>query len=179
MTRSNLLIFIIAACVALATLGITWARGPGGGTSENGTLAGERPVVCRWLQLDADASRKVQEADPDYQAQVQALREQAEAAQRRLAELLDAGADDAAIRQQLEVSLLAQATVERRVLDYVLAIRPQLTTPQQKRLLDITAQGVRQGGQHRRRYGAGGSGGADSDATPGPGGGGGHGRGRD
>jgi hypothetical protein len=93
----------------------------------------------------------VEAADPTFVADHARLDAAMTAERDRLAKLLESAADDDAIMKQVEVVMTAHNEVERRVAQHLLRIRKHLTPQQQKRLMDLAAEGVRQRGYRWRR----------------------------
>lgn len=112
----------------------------------------------RWLDLSAERVHLVRQADPEFSKEAAGLSETLTAERRKLADLLEAPAStDAQVLEQVERVIAAHDALERRVARHVLAIRPYLTADQQKRLMGLCANCVRQRGDHGWRGGRGGN----------------------
>jgi hypothetical protein len=65
--------------------------------------------------------------------------------------MLRAGADNAMLSAQLNATMAVEETLELKSGTFVLTIRPLLNAGQQKKLLDLVAQGLMEnGGAHLR-----------------------------
>jgi heavy-metal resistance protein len=115
-----------------------------------------------WLALTPKEHRVVDKADPRFSEETAGLAERLKEERLTLASLLDdASTPDARIRSQVERTIEAHNTLERRVTDHLLAIRPHLTPAQQKQMMGLVATCVRQGAQRRWRHRGGRGGGGD------------------
>ena len=129
----------------------TLASGRQGGA---GAATASRPALHQWLDLPADRAKAVQAADPTFEADLNGLTVALQAEREKLAVLLeDPASADETVLAQVEKAIAAQGALERRVAKHVLAIRGELTAEQRKRLLGMTASGVRRANRHRRGYG--------------------------
>jgi Spy/CpxP family protein refolding chaperone len=116
-------------------------------------------AVMDWLGVPAAQRDQFSRHDPQFAADLQRLRDALARGRAELAAALEDGAsNDQQIRARSEAVIAASAALERRVTDYLLAIRRHLTPEQQKRLFGICAQGVRQGGGGQWRHGRDGDG---------------------
>lgn len=120
-------------------------------------------TLARWLGLDDQAARTLRERDPEFSAELQGLRDTLDKARAELADIFERPevAPDL-LRRQAETVIAAHNAVERRVLEYLLAVRDRLTPAQQKRLFELCAENVRtckqrQWGQRGHQRGAAGS----------------------
>lgn len=134
---------------------------------------GRRRAVAAWLGLDGVQAAAVEEADPHFHAESDAMAERLAAEKAALAAALeDPEASDGEILEQVERVIAAGNALERRVAQYVVAIRPHLSADQRHMLMQLCARNVRQGFCGGRNRGAGGGHGRGGRGR------GGHGRGR-
>lgn len=111
-------------------------------------------ALGRWLQLPAPQREALRRVAPlfseDRRRLEVALAEQRE----RLARLFEqADAGDEQILAQVERVIEAHNALERRVAEFLLAVRPHLTAEQAHRLFERCASGVRESGGWRWRHG--------------------------
>ncbi len=79
------------------------------------------------------------------------MRASVESTRSRLAELLgDPGATDESILSQVEQVIASQDQLERRVAQHLVKIRHQLSADQQKQLMGLASESVRQRGNRWR-----------------------------
>lgn len=89
--------------------------------------------------------------DPNFPQESKALAESVSSARVKLAELLeDSKASDEAILAQVEQIIAIHDQFERRVAQHLLKIRQQLSADQQKQLMGLASESVRQGGYRWR-----------------------------
>jgi len=113
----------------------------------------DRSPLARWLDLDAETAKTVDEHDPTFYTRLTELRQRLEQARSDLARMFEAGtATDEAIKQQAEQVITARDELERHVLDYLLTVRDHLSVKQQKKLFGLCAESVRHGQGQRRRW---------------------------
>lgn len=166
---------VVLLLIVTATAAITWTVRVRAAATEP---AAQDPVVG-YLGTPGDERADIAHHDPAFDQDLKRLRAAVEDARTTLAALLEKpDASDKAIRDQVEVVITANAALQRRVMEHVLAIRDHLTPVQQQRLLNLCAQGLRQGpGWDRARDGTGGMGWGPPDGNRGAGTGPGMGRG--
>lgn len=145
---------IALACAAGSYLA-TYAVG-----QQDRTSAGDRPTTAAaqsmidWLGLTREQAAGVQDIQARFAADRAPLETRLAAEREQLATLLENPmATDEEIRQQVENVIAAHGALERRVADYLVAMRPHLTADQQNRLFNRFASSVREGGGWRWRYG--------------------------
>jgi Spy/CpxP family protein refolding chaperone len=169
MTRKQQLLVVLAALLAaVASFAVAYAqRSAATSRAAAGNPAGE--TLLNWLNVPAAAREQILARDPAFGDDLARLRNDLNQRRETLAAALEdpTSAPDV-IRARVEAVIAASASLERRVTEYLLSVRDHLTPEQQKRLLSLCAQGVRQGSGWRWRHGQGGDG-----AGQGPGGGGG------
>jgi len=103
--------------------------------------------LAKYLNLSGPQARAVRQADPDFPAEAERLDAALKDERRRLAELLEATPlQDDAVLAQLEKVIASHNALERRATEHILAIRPHLSTDQQKRLMRLVARSVRSAG---------------------------------
>ena len=180
--------------ITKATIGITLFAGLCFGGSLLGTVAVRQqgaatpaPVQCsplvHRLGLDPQQARLIEEAnDPQFGQDTIALRTRLDEARLALAAAFESEtATDDEIRAHVETVIQVHNQLERRVAEYLIAVRNHLTPAQQRQLYGMCAEKVRECGR-RWRQGRGYRGNAaDADTQRGRGGRGrgqGHGRGR-
>ena len=121
----------------LVGLGVYFAAHAGGAPS---------PVerLSDWLDLSAAQRDAVREADPSFETESATLTARLRDDRAQLAKLLVASdSADEAIRTQLERVIDTEVTLERRVSEFVLTIRGELTAEQRARLMGYIADGLR------------------------------------
>lgn len=165
-TRRLALVGVFAACV-LGGFIAAYAWPPRSATQPDATPPDPLRAIGGWLRLMPDQVADLSHVDPDFATQRAALETELANGRERLAEMFeDSSATNAAILEQVEKVIEIHDRLERRVAQYLLALRPRLTDEQRATLFDRCAQGVREAGGWRWRHGA-------NDR-----GGGGHGRGQ-
>ena len=148
-TKASISIAVVAAlCFGGSFLGTVATRSQGTTTS---APAPASPLVQR-LNLDAEQVQVLEAHDPQFAEDLQTLREKLERARSMLADVFereDATDDD--IRQRVEAAIEAHNQLERRVAEYLIAVRDHLTPKQQRQLYNLCAEKVRECGQRWRR----------------------------
>lgn len=130
------------------------------------------PPWGRCLGVGPDRMAEIESRDPTFRADLADLRAELADHRRQLADLFDiADSSDEDIRAAVEQIIETRTRLERRVTDYLLAVRPELTPHQQKRLFEICAEGVRGGHGKGWGWGRGGRGGGEGGWGGGRGGG--------
>ena len=108
------------------------------------------PVVSR-LNLDSEQAKAVEARDPQFAGDFRTLRQALEDARSALAATFeDESATDDQIREQVEAVIAAHNRLERRVAEYLIAVRDHLTPGQQKKLFGLCAKRVRECGRRWR-----------------------------
>jgi hypothetical protein len=109
------------------------------------TAPAPQDALVGWLALSSNQTQVIKQADPQFPVDSEKLSTDLQAERLKLAALLDEPqTPNQAILSQVERVIATHDALERRVAGYVLAIRPHLTADQQKRLLGLCAEGVRQ-----------------------------------
>jgi hypothetical protein len=117
-------------------------------------MAASRGGLARWLRLDPAARQPVAAIEEVYRAERHDFEAAVAAERETLAGLFeDASVSDDEILEQVERVIAANNALERRTAEFLVAVRPHLNSAQQQRLLRHFAEGVREGGRHRRRHG--------------------------
>lgn len=156
MTRTHGLALVL---VALAAAGASFVVTNAWQANRSPTSA---PVVtpsghhglANWLQLGPTSAPAVTALEEAYRAERATLEANVAAEREALAALFeDPLATDAAIRAQVERVIAASNALERRTAEFLLSVRPHLDHSQQQQLLSYFAQGVRESGHNRWRYG--------------------------
>lgn len=112
-------------------------------------------ALMDWLQVPTDQRAEIQQHDPAFAQDLKTLRQTLADRRADLAAALDdPTTPDPAIRAKLEALIAADANLERRAADYLLAVRHRLSPEQKKRLFGLCAEGVRQGVNCPWRQGA-------------------------
>jgi hypothetical protein len=137
------------------------------------TQPGPCHPLAQCLTLDPERRARIEALDPTFFDDLAALREKLADDRRELAGLLESPEstnDD--IRACVERSIETHNRLERRVLEHLLLVRPELTLAEQKRLFQSISERIREHGPRFGRHR-----GPDSE-RPGPGAGPPHPRGR-
>jgi Spy/CpxP family protein refolding chaperone len=149
----------LAIIALLCGVGGYWtaaARGPAQTTRPVPAAGHSHPPgnLVRWLALTPEQAIQVAELEAGFAAERATLEAALEAERDRLASLFENSTADAdAIRRQLEHVIEAHDALERRVMEYVLELRPHLSAEQRARLFDRFAEGVRDARGWRWRHG--------------------------
>ncbi|MBN1511142.1 MAG: periplasmic heavy metal sensor [Phycisphaerae bacterium] len=115
------------------------------GTTPTPSTNTPMPPLARWLGVDAETAAIIHEQDPAFTEDVTALRRELDSARARLAELFEnAEASDEQIRAAVDASIAAHNELERRVSEYLIAVRKHLTPDQQKKLFGLCANEIRE-----------------------------------
>lgn len=152
-----------------------------GGARHTSALSENEPLLALggWLRLMPDQVAEIAKVDPSFAVERDEMEADLAAERERLASMFEnATASDDAIMAQVEKVIEIHDTLERRVANYLLALRPHLTSDQRAKLFELCGKEVRQAAGWRR---GGGYGGPPPGRGPGSGGGGaraGGGRGR-
>lgn len=137
----------IALCVICAAGGY-WAANRAGASERQPTRV---EMLLRWLEVTPEQREAIVKADPTFIDESAVLAAQLRAERAKLGGMLRAGEDSAAISAQLKATMAVEETLELKSGEFVLAIRPLLNAEQQKKLLDLVAQGLMEnGGAHLR-----------------------------
>jgi uncharacterized membrane protein len=100
--------------------------------------------VAAVLQLSPEQSTAIAQDDPNFDAESTMLAADLRQQRQKLAELLQSpDLQDAAVKAQLDRVLAADAALEHRVIDHVLAMRQRLTPAQRQQLMALCTQGMR------------------------------------
>ena len=145
MTRRQQNLVVGAVAIAVAAAGFVLS---------SRTTAADGDPLAQWLELDRGSASSLRQADPTFEADAARLRQTLETQRDQLASVMgDPQSSDAAILGQVERVIEAHNALERRVARHVVAVRSILTPQQQRQLMDLCAESVRQGGQQRWRHG--------------------------
>jgi Spy/CpxP family protein refolding chaperone len=107
-----------------------------------------------WLRLMPEQVEQLAEVDPGFAADRARLETALAEARETLARLFEnASATDEQILEQVERVIDAHDALERRVAQYLVALRPHLGQEQRNRLFQRCAEGVRSAGGMRWRHG--------------------------
>jgi len=126
------------------------------GKATTETPAQVRPPMSHLLELSAEQERVINNADPSFLTDADEFAAKLDAAQEKLASLLE---DPASEREetmaQVEAVILAHNSLERRVAEHILEVREHLTAEQRKKLMGLMAGRVRvtQNRMQRCRWG--------------------------
>lgn len=111
-------------------------------------------ALLDWLNVRGEQRTDIAAADTAFAADLQQLRASLEAKRTALAAALgNPETPDAQILAHVEAVIAADSALERRVAQYLLAVRPHLTSDQQRRLFGLCADGIRQGRGRQYRGG--------------------------
>ncbi len=114
------------------------------------------PPLARWLGVDAETAAVIHAQDPAFTQDVATLRHELDAARAELAELFETiSASDEQIRAAVDASISAHNKLERRVSEYLIAVRKHLSSDQQKRLFALCANEIRECRERCRQSGCG------------------------
>ncbi|MCK4660576.1 MAG: periplasmic heavy metal sensor [Phycisphaerae bacterium] len=123
-------------------------------TRSQTTTAPAHPVcspLTRRLGLDAEQAKLIQAHDPQFAGDMRVFREKLEEARSMLAVAFEnESATDDEIRTCVEVVIEAHNQLERRVAEYLIAVRDHLTPEQRKQLCGLCARKVRECGRRWR-----------------------------
>jgi hypothetical protein len=110
-------------------------RGGGGGY---GMRLRIRDRLARRLGLDQEQAKILQEKDPDFEANSVSLRYALMAEREKLLSLFEnPQSSDNELLQQIEKLISTHSSIERRIAEHVLLLRPYLTVEQQKWLIGL------------------------------------------
>ena len=167
------IILVAGLCFVGSFLGTVTVRSQGIATPEP---TAQSPIAKR-LKLDPERAKTIEACDPNFVDDLNTLRNDLEKARSLLAAAFeDENVADDEIRQRVEATIEAHNQLERRVAEYLIAVRDHLTPRQQRQLYGLCAEKVRECGKRWRR--GWGRHGDASDGTFGPGKGRGYGRGQ-
>ncbi len=145
MIRKSTISILILSCVAFlgGLVGsITAQSKPRAETAATAPVSSHPLQAC--LKLDADCLWEIDQADPTFNQDLARLRVDLATERQTLAALLESpDSADTDIRACVERSITAHNALERRVTDYLLAVRPKLSACQQKKLFDVVSKEVR------------------------------------
>ncbi|MFA7237581.1 MAG: hypothetical protein WC058_12015 [Phycisphaeraceae bacterium] len=137
----------IALCVICAAGGY-WAANRAGASERQPTRV---EMLLRWLEVTPEQREVIVKADPTFIDESAVLAAQLRAERAKMAGMLRAGDANELLSAQLEAAIAVEEALERRSGTFVLTIRPLLNAGQQKKLLDLVAQGLMEnGGAHLR-----------------------------
>lgn len=134
----------------------------------------QKLALYRWLNFSIEQADQVAAADPGFAAEAGQMEKSLVADRDKLASMLDdPGTGNPELEAQFERVIASHNALERRVAKHVLAIRPYLTAAQQKQLMGLCAQSVREAGRGRPSWAGQGRSGGGGGPGGGSGGGGG------
>jgi Spy/CpxP family protein refolding chaperone len=144
-----LVAIISAAATYLAAYGLQRSARPSS-SAESTPAAGSG--VTDWLRLTPQQADDLRDIEAGFAADRAPLEAKVAAEREQLATMLeDPTTPNDKILEQVDNVIAAQNALERRVADLLVAMRPHLTSQQQKRLFERFATGVREGcGRHWR-----------------------------
>ncbi len=164
------IVFVAGLCFGGSFLGTAAVRSQSVATPEH---VAQSPIAKR-LHLDPKQAKIIEAYDPSFVGDLRTLRKNLEGARSLLAASFeDENVTDDEIRQRVEATIEAHNQLERRVAEYLIAVRDHLTPKQQRQLYGFCAEKVRECGKRWRR-----GWGRHDDASHGSGRGQGYGRGR-
>ncbi len=157
--KSTISILLLSAVAFVAGLGGSLAarsggRDSGGQDTDPGTRCpGPHGPLASYLDLGPERRARIESLDPTFADDLAALREARFENRRELVALLEsAEAADDEIRACVERGIEVHARFERRVLEHLLIVRPQLTPEEQKRLFRSLSNRIRGHGQRFGRH---------------------------
>jgi hypothetical protein len=113
--------------------------------------AAKSPIAER-LDLDPQQVKVIEAHDLSFVNDLSTLRKDLEMARSRLAASFEnENATDDEIHQRVEAAIDAHNRLERRVAEYLIAVRDHLTPKQQRQLYGLCAEKVRECGKRWRR----------------------------
>lgn len=129
------------------------------------------PPMFNWLKLSSAQREAIQQQDPSFETDAAALGKTVSERRAALATLLEnPDSTNEQILAQIDQVNEAEHALEKRVINYLLAVREHLTTDQQLRMMGLAANCVR-GRGHGYRGGEGGGQGQGPGYGQGQGGG--------
>ena len=97
-----------------------------------------RDRLARRLRLDQEQAKILQEKDPDFEANSMNLRNALMTERESLLSLFEnPDSGDNELLQQIEKLISTHSSIERRIAEHVLLLRPYLTVEQQKWLIGL------------------------------------------
>ena len=97
-----------------------------------------RDRLARRLGLNPEQARLLQEKDPDFEANSMNLRYALMTERQKLLSMFeDPNSGDDELLQQIEKLISTHSSIERRIAEHVLLLRPYLTVEQQKWLIGL------------------------------------------
>lgn len=176
-SRGRLTLAIVFVGCSLGGFMAAYAWQPGGDRSRDaGRDADPLHALGDWLRLLPKQFDEISKVDPAFAVERDEMEAELAAERERLASMFEnATASDEAIMAQVEKVIEIHDVLERRVANYLLALRPHLTGEQRARLFERCGKEVRQAAGWRR---GGGYGGPPPGRGPGSGRGAGNSRGR-
>ncbi len=159
MNRKGLYLLVFCVAVFAASFAGTIAARSQPSSEEKPRLGSP---LAAWLDLDKKTAAEIESLDPQFSEELKLLQQGLADARSALATLLeDEDVTNDRIREQVEKCIAVHNAMERRVADYLLAVRDHLTSAQQKKLFRLCAEGVRKGRGHGwgRKHDRGGEGG--------------------
>jgi len=142
---------ILTAALASGIVSFLYARGP-----DTAATTQRRPPMSQLLELSPEQEAAIGKVDPNFRHEAKALAAKLDAAQDRLAELLEAaGAARETTMAQVETMMLAHNALERRVAEHIMEVREHLSPQQRMKLMGLMAERVRvtQNRMQRCRWG--------------------------
>jgi hypothetical protein len=99
---------------------------------------GARDRLARRLGLNQEQARLLEEKDPDFQADSMNLRHALMAEREKLLSIFEnPDSSDNELLKQIENFISTYSSIERRITEHVLVLRPYLTVEQQKWLIGL------------------------------------------
>ncbi len=148
---SRPMLYLSALLVVLAGVGAYTATVASRSTSQSAMSNDDATeALWSWLNASADQRSQLREADAGFASELKQLKAEVAANRAVLASLLEKPeATNDQIMAGLEKVIAANNALERRVAQYLLAVRKHLTVEQQRRLLNLCAEEVRRGRGHQ------------------------------
>ena len=152
--RSVRIVLVLFVVSLVAGYGATYAWQREQRTEPVETPTNPAEVLGGWLQLMPAQIEEINAADAGFPADRVRLEAELERERTALAVMFDdADASSEDILAQVERVIAAHDALERRVAQYLVAIRPHLSDAQRTQLFERCAEGVREASGYRWRHG--------------------------